>query len=257
MLSLPFQLRIFAAVEPVDFRKGFDGLVAIVRDGFREDPFAGDLFCFFNRRRDRVKILAWDRNGFWLHYKRLERGTFERIDGRGARGYGARLDSAAFAEPIGRAVITGQDRNSARGSDRARHAERDQLSVEDEARTLRLVHGFDRPTGRQAPEVLPHSRGVIPKLAHGLGSCGGLGHHGAREALLVGVDADQRLGAILLHGSVSLEMTHRRRTPRARPTHGLPDRGATRRQPNSPRVLQETWPPSRLGQQLQQLAAAL
>jgi transposase len=69
----------------VDFRKGFDGLVQIIRDVFGEDPFAGDLFCFFNRRRDRVKVLVWDRNGFWLHYKRLERGTFERIDGGSKR----------------------------------------------------------------------------------------------------------------------------------------------------------------------------
>jgi transposase len=85
MLSLSPRVRIFAAVEPVDFRKGFDRLVQVVRDEFGEDPFAGDLFCFFNRRRDRVKVLVWDRNGFWLHCKRLERGTFERLAGRGAK----------------------------------------------------------------------------------------------------------------------------------------------------------------------------
>lgn len=85
MLSLSSRVRIFAAAEPIDFRKGFDGLVQIVRDGFGEDPFGGDVFCFFNRRRDRVKLLVWDANGFWLHYKRLERGTFERIEGRGRR----------------------------------------------------------------------------------------------------------------------------------------------------------------------------
>lgn len=85
MLNLSSRLRIFAAVEPIDFRKGFDGLVQIVRDQFRRDPFGGDLFCFFNRRRDRVKVLVWDRNGFWLHYKRLERGTFEKLEGRGGQ----------------------------------------------------------------------------------------------------------------------------------------------------------------------------
>lgn len=85
MLTFGSRVRILAAVEPIDFRKGFDGLVQIVRDRFGDDPFAGDLFCFFNRRRDRVKVLVWDRNGFWLHYKRLERGTFERIDGDGER----------------------------------------------------------------------------------------------------------------------------------------------------------------------------
>lgn len=48
MLSFPARVRIFAAVEPTDFRKGFDRLVQIVRDVFEDDPFAGDLFCFFN-----------------------------------------------------------------------------------------------------------------------------------------------------------------------------------------------------------------
>ena len=71
MLSLPASVRIFAAREVVDFRKGFDGLCALVRDGFGDDPFSGHFFLFFNRRRDRVKLLAWDRNGFWLFYKRL------------------------------------------------------------------------------------------------------------------------------------------------------------------------------------------
>ena len=85
MLSITARVRVFAAPRAVDFRKGFDGLVAIVRDQFHDDPFSGDLFCFFNRRRDRVKILVWDRNGFWLFYKRLERGTFERIVGECAR----------------------------------------------------------------------------------------------------------------------------------------------------------------------------
>jgi transposase len=82
MLSISPGVRIFASTEPIDFRKGFDGLVQIVRDRFHDDPFASDLFCFFNRRRDRMKLLVWDRNGFWLFYKRLERGTFERIEGR-------------------------------------------------------------------------------------------------------------------------------------------------------------------------------
>jgi transposase len=85
MLSLPSSVRVFAARERVDFRKGCDGLVAIVRDGFGDDPQSGNLYLFFNARGDRIKILVWDRNGFWLHYKRLERGTFERIEGAGAK----------------------------------------------------------------------------------------------------------------------------------------------------------------------------
>ena len=85
MLSLPGSVRIFLASEPVDFRKAHDGLVAIVRDHFRDDPFDGSVFVFLNKRRDRVKLLLWDRNGFWLLYKRLERGTFLAMSRRGAR----------------------------------------------------------------------------------------------------------------------------------------------------------------------------
>lgn len=100
MLTLAPRVRVFAATKPVDFRKGFDGLVAIVRERFREDPFTGDLFCFFNRRRDRVKVLVWDRNGFWLHYKRLERGTFERIVGDGERALIERAQLSMLLEGI-------------------------------------------------------------------------------------------------------------------------------------------------------------
>jgi transposase len=77
LLSLPAQIAIYACTTPVDFRKQHDGLVAIVREQLNADPLDGSLFAFFNRRRDRIKLLLWDRNGFWLFYKRLERGTFE------------------------------------------------------------------------------------------------------------------------------------------------------------------------------------
>lgn len=60
----------------VDFRKAHDGLCAIIREHFTEDPFGQNLFVFFNRSRNRIKILMWDRNGYWLLYKRLEAGTF-------------------------------------------------------------------------------------------------------------------------------------------------------------------------------------
>lgn len=86
MLSLPSSVRIFVAREAVDFRKAHDGLHAIVRDQFGDDPLSAHLFVFFNRGHDRVKILVWDRNGFWLHYKRLERGTFRMLpQGEGDR----------------------------------------------------------------------------------------------------------------------------------------------------------------------------
>jgi len=77
VLSLPAGVRIYIANEATDMRKSFDGLCAIVQHQFHCDPFVGDVFAFFNRRRDRVKILFWDRNGFAIAMKRLERGTFD------------------------------------------------------------------------------------------------------------------------------------------------------------------------------------
>lgn len=76
MLTLPAAVRIFVAAEPVDLRRGFDGLAAATR-GLIGDPLSGHLFVFLNRRRDRVKVLTWDRTGYLLLYKRLERGTFK------------------------------------------------------------------------------------------------------------------------------------------------------------------------------------
>jgi len=75
MLSLPSSVRIFLATEPTDMRKGFDGLCGVVRR-LGLDVFSGHLFVFVSRRGDRVKVLAWERGGFVLWYKRLERGRF-------------------------------------------------------------------------------------------------------------------------------------------------------------------------------------
>ena len=76
MLSLGGSHRVFLCVKRVDFRKAHDGLCALVRDQFGANPFTGDVFVFHNGAKDRVKLLLWDRNGFWLLYKRLEQGTF-------------------------------------------------------------------------------------------------------------------------------------------------------------------------------------
>jgi transposase len=76
MLSLPASVRVFVAVEPADLRKGFDGLAQMTRDAIDQDPLSGHFFVFANRRRDRVKILYWDRDGFAVWMKRLEKGTF-------------------------------------------------------------------------------------------------------------------------------------------------------------------------------------
>lgn len=79
MLSFPASQRIFAATSAIDFRKAHDGLYAIVKHGLELHPADGSVFVFFNRRRDRVKLLVWDGNGFWLFYKRLEKGTFRAL----------------------------------------------------------------------------------------------------------------------------------------------------------------------------------
>ena len=66
MLSLSGQQAIFACTTPVDFRKQHDGLVALAREQLETDPFDGSVCVFFNKRRDRIKLLLWDGNGFWV-----------------------------------------------------------------------------------------------------------------------------------------------------------------------------------------------
>src|SRR5262245_37617265 len=76
MLSLPPSVRVFVATQSVDGRKGADSLMVLVRDVFQHDPLSGHLFVFFSKRCDRVRIVYWDRNGFAIWSKRLERGKF-------------------------------------------------------------------------------------------------------------------------------------------------------------------------------------
>lgn len=77
MLSISRTTRVFLATAPTDMRKGFDGLFSIVESVIQEDPFSGHLFVFRNQRRDRLKVLWWDRDGLALFYKRLERGSYQ------------------------------------------------------------------------------------------------------------------------------------------------------------------------------------
>jgi transposase len=76
MLTLPSSVRIWACTTPVDLRKSFDGLAALVETVLSADPLSGHLFVFRNKSGDRLKILFWDRDGLVIYYKRLEAGTF-------------------------------------------------------------------------------------------------------------------------------------------------------------------------------------
>jgi transposase len=76
LTGLPPSVRIYVALGATDLRRSVDGLSAMVREVLRLEPLSGHLFLFRNRRSDRLKILVWDRSGFWVMYKRLERGTF-------------------------------------------------------------------------------------------------------------------------------------------------------------------------------------
>ena len=76
MFGLGLATKIYIAVEAIDMRKGFEGLHGLVRDHLKQDPLSGQVFVFLNRRRNRIKLLVWDRTGYLIVYKRLEIGTF-------------------------------------------------------------------------------------------------------------------------------------------------------------------------------------
>ena len=76
MIHLPASVRVYLCLTACDMRKSFDSLHALVRDYLELDAYAGHLFVFASRRRDRVKILYWDRDGFAIWSKRLEEGTY-------------------------------------------------------------------------------------------------------------------------------------------------------------------------------------
>ena len=83
MLNFAHQTRVFLFTEAVDMRKSFRGLCQLAESVLKEDPASGHWFAFINRRRDRLKLLGWDGQGFWIWYKRLEMGVFERpVSGR-------------------------------------------------------------------------------------------------------------------------------------------------------------------------------
>jgi transposase len=78
--QLPAAVRVFLCTRPADMRKSFDGLTGMVHEFLGQDPLSGHLFLFLNRRRNRIKVLFWEPDGLVIFYKRLELGTFQKLD---------------------------------------------------------------------------------------------------------------------------------------------------------------------------------
>ena len=97
MLSLPPSVRVFVATQPVDGRKGVDSLMAIVRSAFEQVPLSGHLYVFFSTRGERVRIVYWDRNGFAMWTKRLERGRFHPTFSTDGRLLASAIEAAELA----------------------------------------------------------------------------------------------------------------------------------------------------------------
>jgi len=100
MFGLTSATQIYLYRSPCDMRKSFDGLCGIVRSELGADPLSGSLFVFMNRRRNRVKLLYWDRDGLVQWYKRLEQGAFFIPSGVARNGHIERRDLAMLLEGI-------------------------------------------------------------------------------------------------------------------------------------------------------------
>jgi transposase len=116
MIHLPASVRVHLCLAPCDMRKSFDSLQTLVREHLELDAFAGHLFVFASRRKDRVKILYWDRDGFAIWSKRLEEGTYAVPFGEA----GAERRREITAQELA-ALLSGIDLNTAKRRKRYRH----------------------------------------------------------------------------------------------------------------------------------------
>jgi len=112
MMHLPASVRVYLCASACDMRKSFDGLHALVTQSMELDAFGGHLFVFANRRRDRIKILYWDRDGFAVWAKRLEEGTYAMPFGDSGAIYGEKRREVTSAE-LG-ALLSGIDLSQAK-----------------------------------------------------------------------------------------------------------------------------------------------
>ena len=124
MIHLPASVRVYVCLTPCDMRKSFDSLQALVREHLELDAFAGHLFVFASRRKDRVKILYWDRDGFAIWSKRLEEGTYAVPFSEG----GAERRREITAQELG-ALLSGIDLSTAKRRKRYRRAGIQNISV--------------------------------------------------------------------------------------------------------------------------------
>lgn len=77
MITLPPDVKVYLALEPINMHRSFDGLAILVQEVIQQNPLSGHLFVFRNKQADKVKWLIWDRNGLFIGYKRLEKGRFK------------------------------------------------------------------------------------------------------------------------------------------------------------------------------------
>jgi transposase len=106
---IPGSVKIFVCTQPVDMRRSFDGLALAAREVMGEDPRSGALFCFVNKRRDRLKALWWDRNGYCILYKRVHAAMFEVPKAAAADAASVRVNGATLAE-----ILAGVERHRRR-----------------------------------------------------------------------------------------------------------------------------------------------
>ncbi|GIW97276.1 MAG: transposase [Pirellulaceae bacterium] len=113
MLSIAAGVRIYVYTRPADLRRGISGLSGLVREQLNADPLDGSLYVFINRRQDRMKVLHYERGGFWLYYRVLEAGTFESLrpnDGAEA----IELDTTQLSMLLAGVSLVGSDRRRKR-----------------------------------------------------------------------------------------------------------------------------------------------
>jgi transposase len=168
------RVRIMVATKPVDFRKGHDGLAALVKNELHKDPFTGTVFVFRSRKADRLKLIYWDGSGLVMAYKRLEEHTFTwpgikdglmtlghaqfealfaGLDWRGVRSVEARAPDAAFKQ----AAFGRKSEKTA--------PEQFDLALEDLEAAIAVVHAedeVDSPSGRPQSKPRATNRGSLP-----------------------------------------------------------------------------------------------